>query len=117
MVLDAARLRPPDGAAQAAPADGSASAAPPVRGDEASRVGPEERDGGVAADSMVVSFWTTVSRVTGLLRLAVIAAVLGATYMGNTFQAANLVPNAVYEFLTGSLLVNVLVPHLVRYVR
>jgi putative peptidoglycan lipid II flippase len=74
-------------------------------------------DRGVAADSVVVSTWTTISRVTGLLRLAVIAAVLGPTYMGNTFQAANLVPNAVFEFLTGSLLVNVLVPPLVRYVR
>lgn len=71
----------------------------------------------IAADSMVVSFWTIVSRVTGLVRLAAIAAVLGPTFMGNTFQAANLVPNAVYEFLTGSLLVNVLVPHLVRHIR
>src|SRR5438309_12072521 len=79
----------------------------------------EEQDtgGGIAADSMVVSFWTIVSRVTGLARLAAIAAVLGPTFMGNTFQAANLVPNAVFEFLTGSLLVNVLVPHLVRHVR
>src|SRR5437870_1570177 len=79
----------------------------------------EQRDagGGIAADSMVVSFWTIVSRVTGLARLAAIAAVLGPTFMGNTFQAANLVPNAVFEFLTGSLLVNVLVPHLVRGIR
>ena len=56
------------------------------------------------------------SRVSGFVRAAVVAAVLGPTYLGNTFQATNTLPNLVFEFLTGSLLGIVLVPALVRHV-
>ena len=56
------------------------------------------------------------SRVSGFVRAAVVAAVLGPTYLGNTFQATNVLPNLVFEFLTGSLLGIVLVPALVRHV-
>ena len=70
----------------------------------------------VARESLAVAAATAASRITGLGRLAAIAAVLGPTYMGNTFQAVNLLPNAVYEFLAGSLLVNLLVPPLVRHI-
>jgi len=48
--------------------------------------------------------------------VAVVAAVLGATYFGNTYQATNLLPNLTYEFLTGSLFASLLVPSLVRHV-
>lgn len=68
----------------------------------------------VARDSFAVAGWTVVSRITGFVRVAVVAAVLGPTYLGNTFQATNLVPNLVYEFLTGSILASLLVPPLVR---
>jgi putative peptidoglycan lipid II flippase len=41
---------------------------------------------------------------------------LGPTYLGNTYAATSFVPNLVFEFLTGSLLVTLLVPALVRHV-
>ena len=69
----------------------------------------------VASDSLTVAFWTTVSRLTGFARGAVVAAVLGPTYFGNTFQATNLLPNLTYELLTGSLFASLLMPHLVRH--
>ena len=68
----------------------------------------------VAGDSMAVSAWTIVSRALGFLRVAAIAAVLGPTYLGNTFQITNVVPNLLFEFFTGSMLATVLVPPLVR---
>jgi putative peptidoglycan lipid II flippase len=68
----------------------------------------------VGANSVSVATWTLVSRVTGFLKVAVIAAVLGPTYFGNLFQAMNLLPNLTYEFLTGSLFITLLVPPLVR---
>lgn len=65
---------------------------------------------------MAVAVWTMVSRITGFGRVAAIAAVLGPTYLGNTFQATNLLPNLTYEFLTGSLFGTLLVPPLTRHV-
>ena len=65
-----------------------------------------------AAGSVALGGWTAVSRLTGFLRVAVIAAVLGPTFLGNTFQAVNLLPNITYYFLTGSLFVSLLVPAL-----
>ncbi|MEA2685905.1 MAG: putative peptidoglycan lipid flippase [Actinomycetota bacterium] len=66
--------------------------------------------------SLTVASWTLVSRVTGLLRIIAIGAVLGPTYLGNTFQAVNQFPNLTYQALTGSLLSMMLVPLLVRHV-
>jgi putative peptidoglycan lipid II flippase len=71
---------------------------------------------GVAGDSATIAVWTTVSRLTGFGRGAVLAAVLGPTYFGNTFQATNILPNLTYELLTGSLFASLLMPHLVRHV-
>ena len=73
-------------------------------------------DDAVVADSVAGSFWTGVSRATGVARAAVIGAVLGATYLGNTYQALNSLPNLVYyQLLAGSLFASVLVPVLVRH--
>ncbi|MGH3115333.1 MAG: hypothetical protein ACRDOP_17880, partial [Gaiellaceae bacterium] len=69
----------------------------------------------VAGNSLTVAAWTTISRVTGLGRVVAIAAVLGPTYLGNTYQATNLVPNLVFELLAGSLLAGLIVPPLLRH--
>src|SRR5204863_3154744 len=43
-----------------------------------------------------------------------VATVLGATYLGNTYQAINSLPNIVYyQLLAGSLFASILVPPLV----
>src|SRR2546429_9185729 len=49
-----------------------------------------------AGDSMIVAAWTMLSRVTGLLRFAVVGAVLGPAFFGNTSQLTNSLPNLVY---------------------
>src|SRR3712207_2803876 len=70
----------------------------------------------IAGASASAAAWTLVSRVTGFGRVAVIAAVLGPTFLGNTFQATNLLPNIVFYLLTGSLFANLLVPPLTRHI-
>lgn len=65
---------------------------------------------------MSVVGWTIVSRLSGFVRIAVVAAVLGPTYLGNVFQATNSLPMIAYAALTGSLFSNLLVPPLVRHV-
>jgi putative peptidoglycan lipid II flippase len=53
---------------------------------------------------------TAVSRVAGFARVLVVAAVLGTTYLGNTFQAANSMSNVLFELLAAGALSAVLVP-------
>ncbi len=70
-----------------------------------------------ARDSMTVAGWTIASRATGVLRFAVIGAVLGPTFFGNTYQFTNSLPNLIYYgFLAGSLFSSLLVPALVGHV-
>jgi len=70
-----------------------------------------------AKDSMTVGAWTAISRGTGVVRVVVIGAVLGPTFLGNTYQLTNSLPNLVYYgFLAGSLFVSLLVPALVRHI-
>jgi len=69
----------------------------------------------VRANSLIGSAWTLVSRLSGLVRLAVVAAVLGPTVFGDLFQQSNEVPNLTFELLTGSLFVSLVVPALVRH--
>jgi putative peptidoglycan lipid II flippase len=67
-------------------------------------------------DSIRVAAWTVISRITGVLKIAAIGAVLGATFFGNTYQFTNSLPNLVYYgFLAGSLFSSLLVPALVHH--
>jgi putative peptidoglycan lipid II flippase len=71
---------------------------------------PPARLGRAAAG---ISGLTAASRVTGFGRVLVVTAVLGTTYLGNTYQAANVVPNLVFELFAAGALHAVLVPTLV----
>ncbi len=51
-----------------------------------------------------------VSRGVGFVRVLVVAAVLGTTYLGNAFQAANSLSNVLFELLAAGALSAVLVP-------
>ncbi|MDQ3762133.1 MAG: hypothetical protein M3460_10695 [Actinomycetota bacterium] len=67
-----------------------------------------------ARNSATVAGWTLVSRVTGLLRVVVIGAVLGPTFFANAFQTGYVVPNLVFTLIAGPVLAMVLVPGVVR---
>jgi putative peptidoglycan lipid II flippase len=53
------------------------------------------------------------SRVIGFARVLTIAAILGTTYLGNTFTSSNYVSNVLFELLAAGALSAVLVPTLV----
>ncbi|MFZ4519228.1 MAG: murein biosynthesis integral membrane protein MurJ [Microthrixaceae bacterium] len=56
---------------------------------------------------------TAVSRATGFARVIVVAAVLGTSYLGNTYQSANSIPNILFELFAAGVLQSVLVPVMV----
>jgi peptidoglycan biosynthesis protein MviN/MurJ (putative lipid II flippase) len=67
-----------------------------------------------ARNSITLAGWTLISRVTGLLRVIVIGAVLGPTYFANAFQAGSVVPNIVFTVIAGPVLAMVVVPGVVH---
>ena len=91
-------------------ADTPAEVAAEPMADDSELATPE----GAVGDSLSVATWTTISRVTGVLRGVVVAAVLGATYFANTYQFTNSLPNLIfYGLLAGSLFSSLLAPALV----
>lgn len=62
-----------------------------------------------------MAFGSAVSRITGFLRTILLVAALGSTTATSVaYNAANTLPNMVYELLLGGVLSSVLVPSLVR---
>jgi putative peptidoglycan lipid II flippase len=57
---------------------------------------------------------TLLSRVTGFLRTLVFVIALGTTSLGNAYNTANTIPNAVYDVMIGGVLTSVVVPLLIK---
>jgi putative peptidoglycan lipid II flippase len=64
-----------------------------------------------------MSVATLASRGVGFVKVWVIAAVLGATYLGNTYQASSSVSNILFELIAAGALSAVLVPTFVDLFR
>ena len=85
-----------------------------------SRAGSDGRDDAerpgrsLIRSTRTMAVGTVASRVTGFLRTAVMAGVLGAGGLTQAFNIANTLPNNLYEFLLGGILTSTLVPLLVQ---
>lgn len=77
----------------------------------------EDSRGAFVRNTAVMSVGTTLSRLTGLLRLSVQTAAVGVTVsaLGNTYATANTTPNIVYELVLGGILTSVFVPVFVEW--
>ena len=76
----------------------------------ARRAGP----GGLLRSSAVVSVGVGLSRVTGLARTAVLAAVIGTTALADGYNLANSTPNVIYDLMLGGVLAATLIPVIVE---
>lgn len=72
------------------------------------------KSSGLLRSSALMAAGSIVSRATGFLRSAVIAAALGVGLLGDGYAVANNVPNILYMLLIGGTLNAVFVPELVR---
>ncbi|MEO8293022.1 MAG: murein biosynthesis integral membrane protein MurJ [Actinomycetota bacterium] len=61
-------------------------------------------------NTAVMSVGTTLSRITGFLRLSVAAWALGNLGVANSYNRANTTPNIIYELALGGILTSVFVP-------
>ncbi len=64
----------------------------------------------MARDTIVVTACTLLSRLTGFVRVLIAAAVLSNGPLGDTYHAANMIPNLVFELVAGGVFQAVLVP-------
>ncbi|WP_372727243.1 murein biosynthesis integral membrane protein MurJ [Nocardioides sp.] len=71
----------------------------------------------ILASSAVMAAGTVVSRFSGFLRSALLAAALGNLLHADLFTIANTIPNMLYILLAGGVFNAVLVPQLVRAMR
>jgi putative peptidoglycan lipid II flippase len=80
---------------------------PPLRRDT-----PSSQRTSLTRASALMSVGTLLSRLTGFLRLAVIAYSIGIaeTRLTDSYNLANTVPNIIYEVVLGGVLVSVFVP-------
>jgi len=78
---------------------------------------PVESQPSILGSSAVMAAGTTVSRLTGYVRNALLAAALGLGLHADIFNYANTIPNSLYILLAGGVFNAVLVPQLVRAMR
>ncbi len=71
----------------------------------------------VLSSSAVMAAGTLVSRMSGFVRSALLAAALGASLHADIFTISNTIPNMLYILLAGGVFNAVLVPQLVRAMR
>jgi putative peptidoglycan lipid II flippase len=66
----------------------------------------------LARATAVMTVGTVLSRITGLMRIAAIAAALGVVEnrLADTYNLANTAPNIIYELILGGVLTSVFVP-------
>lgn len=63
----------------------------------------------------MITLATAVSRITGFIRVIVVAAAMGTTFLANTYQTANTAPNVIFELVAAGVLTSIFVPTFVEY--
>ncbi|CAN5684018.1 murein biosynthesis integral membrane protein MurJ [soil metagenome] len=69
---------------------------------------------GILRSMLTISAATVISRATGYLRIAAMAAVLGSTIVADAYAVAALLPTLIYELLIGGILYSIFIPVLVE---
>ena len=69
----------------------------------------------LARGAAIITVATALSRITGFVRVAVVAAAMGTTFLANTYQTANTAPNVVFELVAAGVLTSIFVPTFVQY--
>lgn len=82
--------------------------------DEAAAEEPVAPQRSILASSAIPAIGTTLSRVTGLVRVAALTAALGLTSVADVYNLANTTPNILYELVIGGVLSATLVPLFIK---
>jgi putative peptidoglycan lipid II flippase len=72
-------------------------------------------EGSLARGAAIITAATLVSRLTGFVRVVVVAGAMGTTFLANTYQTANTAPNLMFELLAAGVLTSIFVPTFIEY--
>lgn len=72
-------------------------------------------EGSLARGAAIITVATFVSRLTGFVRVVVVAGAMGTTFLANTYQTANTAPNLMFELLAAGVLTSIFVPTFIEY--
>jgi putative peptidoglycan lipid II flippase len=72
--------------------------------------------GSLARGAALITIATAISRATGFVRVVVVAAAMGTTFLANTYQTANTAPNLIFELIAAGVLTSVFVPTFVEHI-
>ncbi|MDI3313256.1 MAG: murein biosynthesis integral membrane protein MurJ [Mycobacterium sp.] len=86
---------------------------PPRRGSPQSGRRPELTDAALVSRSWEVAFATLISRITGFIRIVLLAAILGAA-LASAFSVANQLPNLIAALVLEATFTAIFVPVLAR---
>lgn len=78
---------------------------------------PAAASPGLLQTSAKVSVVNGVARIAGFARFIVLGLAVGTTYLGNTYESANWIPNIVFDLVAGGVLSAVFVPTFVTELR
>jgi putative peptidoglycan lipid II flippase len=80
---------------------------------------PEDSTAAFVRNTAVMAVGTSLSRLTGFLRIAAMAFAIGITEtrLADSYNIANTTPNIIYELALGGILSSVLVPVLVEWMQ
>ncbi|MFV0464164.1 MAG: murein biosynthesis integral membrane protein MurJ [Nostocoides sp.] len=73
-----------------------------------------KRTDGIGRASLIMASGTLTSRVLGMIRGVLLAAVMGVGLTASTFNVANTLPNNIYQLIAGGILGAVLVPQIAK---
>lgn len=76
---------------------------------------PVPRTPSIARSTATMSALTTLSRVTGYLRIFALAVVLGTTRIADSYNIANNMPNMLYELFAGGISSALFIPIFIEY--
>lgn len=86
---------------------------PPANHDSQPQI-PGVKQVNLVKASSIMALGTITSRLLGFVRMALLIALIGAIGANDAFQAANNLPNTIYNLLASSVLSAVLVPQIVQ---
>jgi putative peptidoglycan lipid II flippase len=80
---------------------------------------PRTRPSGLARPAALMALGTTMSRLTGLGRVAALTFAVGVaeSRLADSYNIANILPNVIYELVLGGVLTSVFIPVLVEQLR
>ena len=74
-----------------------------------------DTSGSLSRGAAIITIATAVSRITGFVRVIVVAAAMGTTFLANTYQTANTAPNLIFELAAAGVLTSIFVLTFVEY--